>query len=146
MRVNCRAGRALEYTEGLLWYLVIKESKTETCQLGLQQPSQPLSSSQTKCQSHTVTPWTSACLDAKLVHSGQELKTPARNFPETKMILVRASIRRVQHNLEPPPPSVSRALCCPHTTASMFLPLTCAPRLSMGFFGGVRINQTLCKG
>lgn len=34
-------------------------------------------------------------------------------------------------------PSVSRALCCPHST--------CAPRLSTGVFWGVKINQTLCK-
>lgn len=55
IRVNCRAGRALEHTEGLLWYLVVKESKTATCQLGVQQPNQALSTSQTKCQSHSET-------------------------------------------------------------------------------------------
>lgn len=32
--------------------------------------------------------------------------------------------------------TASRALCCPHTSTSMFLPFTCAPRLSTGFFGG----------
>lgn len=134
-RVNCRAGRALEHTEGLLWYFVTKESKTATCQLGLQQPNQALSSSQTKCQSHTKTSWNICMFRCKTCPFWAR-KTPATNFPEIKMILVHASIRRVQHDLEPPPPSVSRALCCPHTTASMFLPLTCAPRLSTGFFWG----------
>lgn len=74
IRVNCRAGRALEHTEGLSWYLVIKESKTETCQLGLQHPTN-LCPRHKPSVSHTLTHrGTSACLDAKLVHSGQELK------------------------------------------------------------------------
>lgn len=100
IRVNCRAGRALEHTEGLLWYLVIKESKTATCQLGLQQPNQPLSSSQTECQPHTETPWNSCMFRCKTCPFGARTQTPARNFPQTKMILVHASVRRVQHNLE----------------------------------------------
>lgn len=126
-----------------MWYLVIKESKTETCQLSLQQPNQPLSTSQTKCESHTKTSW-NICTTCPFRARAQTL---ARNFPETKMILVHTSIRRVQHNVEPLPSSVSRALCCPHTITSTFLPLTCPQDDQWGFWGGgVRITQSPCKG
>lgn len=112
---------------------------------GLPAANETLSMSQTKCESHTKTLWNICMFRCKTWPFRARTQTLARNFPETKMILVHASIRRVQHNLEPPPPSVSRALCCAHTMTSMFLPLPRAPRRSTGFFWGVRINQTLCK-
>lgn len=100
---------------------------------GFAAPNQPLSTSQTKCQPHTDTAWNICMFRCKTCPFRARTPTPARNFPATKMILVYASISRVQHNLETLPPEP----CAVHTPA---LPCSChllvPPDYQQGFFGG----------
>lgn len=128
-----------------MWYLVVKESKTATCQLGVQQPNQALSTSQTKCQSHSETSCDVCMFRCKTcpfrARTQNSCKKLSRNQNEFSSCQRQKS--PAQSGAAASIRLQSPLLSTHH--ASTFLPLTCAPRLSTGVFGGVRINQNLCK-
>lgn len=137
IRVNCRAGRALEHTEGLLWDFVIKESKIATRQLGLHQPNQPLSTSQTKCQSQTKTSCNICMFRCKTCPFRARTQTPVTNFPGTRRVLVHASMAEESstiwsQRLHPSPESSVVHTPPPPSSCHLLVP----PDYQWGFFGG----------
>lgn len=140
IKFNCRAGKALEHTEVLLWYLVIKESKTATCQLVLQQVKQTLFRSQTKFQSQNEMS-RKICIfrcknhlsiQGKNSNSCKKLSRNQNNFSSCQQV------RRVQQYLEQTPPSArfSRVLCSRYTIASNVPVAYFYPQIINFFLGG----------
>lgn len=133
-QINCnrRAGKALEHTEVLVWYLVTKESKTAACYLVFQQIRQTWFRSQTIFD-HKIEIARKICIFRCKTH----LSVQGKNSNSCKKLprkqnncRSRQQVRRVRQCLEQTLPSAafSRVLCGRYTTASS-VPVTSTPGL-----------------
>lgn len=128
-----------------MWYLVIKESKTATCQLGVQQPNQALSMSQTKCQSHSKTSCDICMFRCKTCPFRARTQNSCKKLSRNQNYF--SSCQRQKS------PAQSGATASIHLQSPLLSTHHClrvpatylCPQIINGGFWGVRINQNLCK-